>query len=394
MRQRLSAAAKRVVSGDVPITAVPLLVGCTATLGVVGVSSARSRRSQALDASEEIKLPSEMSVSERLLVRLRGRGPGNTAKPEPAPQLAAATAARVARQQNMSISSGRAVGSEIFGNMGSGLVFSGEGGAVEQEADLAAALEAGLTAAAVADSCEEGMAATNAAQQRRMLLYPVMLFMMMPLWPWAYAYGSKPLVSAERAASWGQKAQRYGSGAANWWAKGRLSSHFEDYHKQRAKNAAEAQRMRQERYDKAYRSGYKHYHGKSADGYEQSRRGQTGSATGSSASGASQQPRNSEWGRMQRRMREQARERAQQQYRAQKQQHEQARRDAAGANLMGFKGGMEAVTEAELRAAWRKTATRLHPDMNPPEEAALYSQRFAAARATYEETCRRRGLTP
>eukprot|EP01043_Picozoa_sp_COSAG02_P018090 COSAG02_NODE_835_length_16654_cov_52.747569_6_plen_397_part_00 len=396
MRRRLGVAVKRLASGDVPITAVPLLVGCTATLCVVGVSAVRSRRSQASDASEEIKLPSEMSVGERLLARLRGRGPGNTARPDPAPQLAAATASRIARQQNMSISSGRAVGSEIFGNMGSGLVFSGDQVAVEQEADISAEVEAALAAAAVADSTEEGMAATNAAQQRRMLLYPLMLFMMMPLWPWAYAYGSKPLVSAERAASWGQKAQQYGSGAANRWAKGRLSTHFEEYHKQRAKNAAEAQRMRSERYDKAYRSGYTHYHGKSADGYEQSRRGKTASAgdTDSSTSGASQQSRNSEWGRMQRRMREQARQRAQQQYRAQKQQREQARRDAAGANLMGFKGDMEAVTETELRAAWRKTATRLHPDMNPPEEAALYSERFAAARATYEETCRRRGLTP
>ncbi len=398
MRRRLGVAAKRLAGGDVPITVVPLLVGCTATLCVVGVSAVRSRRSQASDESEEIKLPSEMSVGERLLARLRGRGPGNTARPDPTPQLAAATAARVARQQNMSISSGRAVGSQIFGNMGSGLVFSGESVPVEQEADIAAAVEAALAAAAVADSTEEGMAATNAAQQRRMLLYPLMLFMMMPLWPWAYTYGSKPLVSAERAASWGQKAQQYGSGAANRWANGRLSTHFEEYHKQRAKNAAEAQRMRKERYDKAYRSGYTHYHGKSADGYEQSRRGKTAStgatSADSSATGASQQPRNSEWDRMQRRMREQARQRAQQHYRAQKQQREQARRDAAGANLMGFKGDMDAVTETELRAAWRKTATRLHPDMNPPEEAALYSERFAAARATYEEACRRRGLTP
>ena len=42
-----------------------------------------------------------------------------------------------------------------------------------------------------------------------MLLYPLMLFMMMPLWPWAYAYGRTPLVSAERAASWGSKAHQY-----------------------------------------------------------------------------------------------------------------------------------------------------------------------------------------
>ena len=211
MRQRLRALARRIATGDVPITAVPLLVGCTATLCVAAVSSMRSRSSVASDASEEIKLPSEMSVGERLLVRLRGRGPGNTAREDPAPQLAAAAAARVARQQSMSISSDRAVGSAIFGDMGTGLVFSGgSADVVEQRDDMVEGLvEATLSAEVAADMTEEGgMAASNAVQQRRMLLYPLMLFMMMPLWPWAYAYGRKPLVSAERAASWGNKAHQ------------------------------------------------------------------------------------------------------------------------------------------------------------------------------------------
>ena len=159
--------------------------------------------------------------------------------------------------------------------------------------------------------------------------------------------------------------------------------------------------MRQEHYEQAYRSGYSHFHGKSADSYEQSRRGsdaglgrERASSSGGGASGTRQQSGNSEWERMQRRMQEQARQRAQDHYRAQKQQREQARRKVAGANLMGFAGDMDAIVEADLRAAWRKTATRLHPDMHPPEQASLYAEKFAAARATYEETCRRRGITP
>ena len=171
MRQRLRALARRIASGDVPITAVPLLVGGTATLCVAAVSSVRSRGSSASDASEQIKLPSEMSVGERLLVRLRGRGPGNTAREDPAPQLAAATAARVARQQSMSISSDRAVGSVLFGGMGNGgLVFSGSADVVEQRADvLEGAVDAALSAEVAADPAEEegGMAASNGAQQVR-----------------------------------------------------------------------------------------------------------------------------------------------------------------------------------------------------------------------------------
>lgn len=337
-------------------------------------------------------MPSEMSIGERLLARLRGRGPGNTARPEPTPQLVTAEAARIARQQNGSISSGRAVGSEIFGSMESGLVFTPGDSTEEQASDIAVDL--------TVDSVEEGMAAANAAQQRRMLMYPLMLFMMMPLWPWAYAYGGKPLVSPERAASWGQKAQKYGSGAAKRWAKGRLSTHFEEYHKERAKSAAEAERLRQEHYEQAYRTGYSHYHGKSADDAHSTRPGQGrkdssgGAARGTGASGTNRHSSNSEWERAQRRMKEQARQRAQQYYRAQKQKREQARRDMAGTNLLGFSGSMGAVSEAELRSAWRATATRLHPDMNPPEDAAVYAEKFASARAAYEETCRQRGITP
>jgi hypothetical protein len=412
MRQAIRGAGQRALRGDVPLTAVPLLVGGTATVCVVLVSSARSRSSRARDVTEEIKLPADMSFGERLLTRLRGRGQGNTAREGPTPQVAAATAARLARQKSSSLSSDRPVGQSYFGrDMGSsGLVFSGGGADAEDEdadgAAAEAALEAALAAAEAAEEGEEGMAAANAAQQRRMLLYPLMLFMMMPLWPWAYAFGRKPLVSAERAASWGDKAQQYGSGAANRWAKGRVSSHFEEYGKERAKNAAEARKLRREHYEKGYRSGYTHYHGRAADAYEEQKRGQTagaasgsgrqggsGGAGGAGGGGASKTQANAEWERTRRRMQEQARQRAQQQYRAQKRQREQERRDATGAGLLGVRD-VSAVDEAELRAAWRATATRLHPDMNPPEEAARCAEKFARAREAYEEACRRRGLTP
>ena len=72
-------------------------------------------------------------------------------------------------------------------------------------------------------------------------------------------------------------------------------------------------------------------------------------------------------------------------------QREQERRDATGSGLLGVR---DVSDEAELRAAWRATATRLHPDMNPPEEAARCAEKFARAREAYEEACRRRGLTP
>ena len=131
--------------------------------------------------TEEIKLPADMSFGERLLTRLRGRGQGNTAREGPTPQVAAATAARLARQKNSSLSSDRPVGQSYFGrDMGSsGLVFSGGGAEMEDEDADGTAAEAALAEAAEEDEGEEGMAAANAAQQRRMLLYPLMLFMMM-----------------------------------------------------------------------------------------------------------------------------------------------------------------------------------------------------------------------
>ena len=160
------------------MAAVPILVGGTATLFVM-VATRRSTRGS--EADEEIKMPSEMSVGERLLARVRGRGQGNTARPEPT--VNRPTAARLARDANRSMSSGRPVGASY--GFTSGLVFPGDEAAVKaaqivgdregaaEAAALAAAVEAALNDEDPQD--EESEAAARQAQQRRMLLYPFML---------------------------------------------------------------------------------------------------------------------------------------------------------------------------------------------------------------------------
>ena len=150
------------------------------------------------------------------------------------------------------------------GARGPGLVFdeAAEGGG----ADLSAAVEE-LAKEAEGGESESDMAAHRAAAQRRLLLYPLCLIMMMPLWPWAYAWGSKPRVSPARAAEWGEKASRMGSGASEKWAQGRFGKRLEDDLRARAKRAEEARRMRVARGHR----GFEHHKGRAAQREQEAR---------------------------------------------------------------------------------------------------------------------------
>ena len=189
------------------------------------------------------------------------------------------------------------------------------------------------------------------------------VIMLMPMWPWAYMFGRKQRVSADRAAQFA-----------------RFGGALDDALNRQANSS---------QWDRYFRPADRSETGRRADPhmhtfYEQA----------SAAQEQARREREAEWRKAQHRARLAARQAAERRWRA-----KQAEAAAAKArqHSEGVLGAGHHSSDAELRAAFRAMVLKHHPDRhaNAPEDVkSAHAARFKAGREAYEKLCKARGIVP